>query len=351
MRWRIPGCVAFASCVILVTACSVGPDFSRPPQPHVERYVASDQSTFASPGHEQTLSPAVQMRDDWWTSFGCDAINMAVDEALTGNVTLERGQATLRRSEHLLRAGAGVFFPQVDAKADASRQRFSPLRNGIDAPASIFNLFTRSATISYTLDIWGGERRQVEALAAQAEAQRYALAATYLTLAANVVNAMIARAAYGDEIDATQEMIELVREQIHITEAQVAAGASAWSAVLSLQNELATLEASLPGLDQKRAESEHLLALLAGMYPEQRSAPKLSLREIALPGVLPQTLPSSLVRRRPDILQAEAVLHVASANIGVATAALFPQITLSASGGFESTVLHLLDLGYPFNRS
>ncbi|MEI6002837.1 efflux transporter outer membrane subunit [Paraburkholderia bengalensis] len=343
-RERLHGLVriALAPLLVMSTSCAVGPDFSRPATPTVDKYVQVDRQSFAAPAGVQTLSPAVSVRDDWWTSFGCTAIDRAVDETLTGNATLEGGQASLRRSDDLLRAGAGVFYPQVDAQAGASRQRYSPLRIGVDAAPSIFNLFTLSATVSYTLDIWGGERRQVEALAAQADAQRYALAATYLTLASNVVNTMIARAAYSDEIVATREMIDLLREQIHITEVQVAAGAGAWSAVLSLQNEMATLEASVPGLEQKRAESEHLLALLAGMFPRDWSAPPLSLQDIALPAVLPQTLPSSLVRRRPDILQAEAVLHVASANIGVATAALFPQITLSASGGLDSTVLHSL---------
>lgn len=334
--------IAVAPFLAMLTSCAVGPDFSRPAPPSVDQYTQTDGQSFGAPGGVQTLSPAVQVRDDWWTSFRCAAIDRAVDETLTGNATLEGGEASLRRSNDLLRAGAGVFYPQVDAQAGASRQRYSPLRMGADSAPSIFNLFTLSATISYTLDIWGGERRQVEALAAQADAQRYALAATYLTLTSNVVITMIARAAYSDEIAATREMIELVREQIHITEAQVAAGASAWSAVLSLQNEMATLEASVPGLEQRRAESEHLLALLAGMYPAYWNAPSLSLQDIALPAVLPQTLPSSLVRRRPDILQAEAVLHVASANIGVATAALFPQITLSASGGLDSAVLHSL---------
>src|SRR5262249_9726935 len=143
--------------VAFAAACTVGPNFSRPATPRVERYDASDASGIASEGKQPILSPAIQLRDDWWTSFGCHAIDMAVDQALTGNVTLEHGEATLRRSEHLLRAGAGVFFPQVDAQGDATRQRFLPLRTGVDAPASIFNLFTLSATVSYTLDIWGGE--------------------------------------------------------------------------------------------------------------------------------------------------------------------------------------------------
>ncbi len=323
----------------------VGPDFSRPPAPSVDRYVRTEQHSFAAPGGVQTLASDTGVREDWWTAFGSAAIDAAVDETLTGNATLAGGEASLRRSDDLLRAGAGIFYPQVDGEANASRQRYSPLRSGIEAPTTVFNLFTLSATISYTLDIWGGERRAVEALAAQTDAQRYALAATYLTLAANVVNAMIARAAYSDEIAATQEMIGLVREQIGITEAQVTAGASAWSAVLSLQNQMATLEASVPALEQKRAQTEHLLALLAGMYPVQWNAPALSLQDIALPGLLPRTLPSSLVRRRPDILQAEAVLHAASANVGVATAALFPQITLSASGGVDSMVFHELGNG------
>ncbi|MFP4894895.1 efflux transporter outer membrane subunit [Paraburkholderia sp. EG304] len=341
-RVRMPRYAALAPCAVLVASCVVGPDFSRPPAPSVDRYEKTGQQSFAAPGGTQTLSPAIGVRDDWWTSFGSPAIDAAVDQTLTGNATLAGGEAALRRSEDLLRAGAGIFYPQIDAGADATRQRYSPLRNGVEAPPTVFNLLTLSATISYTLDIWGGERREVESLAAQTDAQRYALAATYLTLAANVVNTMIARAAYSDEIEATQEMIGLVREQIGITEAQVTAGASAWSAVLSLQNQMTTLEASVPGLEQKRAESEHLLALLAAMVPAQWSAPALSLQDIRLPGLLPQTLPSSLVRRRPDILQAEAVLHAASANIGVATAALFPQITLSASGGLDSMVFHEL---------
>ncbi|WP_233856774.1 efflux transporter outer membrane subunit [Paraburkholderia sp. HD33-4] len=325
-------------CAALIASCMVGPDFSRPAAPAVDQYEKTEQQSFAAPGGTQMLTPDVGVRDDWWTAFGSTAIDAAVDQTLTGNATLEGGEAALRRSDDLLRAGAGIFYPQIDAGADATRQRYSPLRNGVAAPPTVFNLLTLSATISYTLDIWGGERREVEALTAQTDAQRYALAATYLTLAANVVNTMIARAAYSDEIAATKEMIGLVREQIGITEAQVTAGASAWSAVLSLQNQMATLEASVPGLEQKRAEAEHLLALLAGMYPVQWSAPALSLQDITLPGLLPRTLPSSLVRRRPDILQAEAVLHAASANIGVATAAMFPQITLSASGGLDSMV-------------
>ncbi|APR39258.1 efflux transporter outer membrane subunit [Paraburkholderia sp. SOS3] len=342
--WAASGAIVATVAALSIAGCAVGPDFSRPPAPRVDQFVngAAPATTLAAAGATQVFRPGAPVRNDWWTLFGCRAIDVAVDETLTGNQTLAAAQATLRRSEHELRAGAGIFFPQVDAQFSASRQRFAPLRSGIDVPSSIFNLFTLSATVSYALDIWGGERRQVEALAAQTEAQRYAVAAAYLTLSANVVNTMIARAAYRDEIAATEEMVALVGQQIDITNAQVIAGASAYSAVVTLENERATLEASVPALAQKEAQADDLLALLAGQFPSEWHAPPVSLADIAVPADLPQTLPSTLVRRRPDILQAEAALHVASANVGVATAALFPNITLSASGGFDNTSMHSL---------
>jgi hypothetical protein len=323
-----------------LAGCMVGPDFTRPPAPHVSRFVPADATAGAwtAGGQTQALSTNEPLARDWWTRFGSRAIDSTVGDALTGSPTLDLAEATLRRSEHALRAGEGIFFPQADAQAGASRQRYAPLRTGQALPASIFNLFTLSATVSYTLYLWGGERRQVEALAAGVDAQREALASAYLMLTANVVNTMIARAAYRDEAAATREMIGLLDEQIRLTRAQVTAGAAAYVAVLTLESQRASLEATLPALDQKRAQADDLLALLAGRYPVDWQTPDLSLDAIELPASLPDTAPSSLVRRRPDILQAEAQLHMASAQVGVATAALYPNLTLSASGGFDSIV-------------
>jgi NodT family efflux transporter outer membrane factor (OMF) lipoprotein len=326
---------------LLLDACMMGPNFSRPAPPKVDQFVAGGLPTepMTAAGAAQTFSAQADLPSDWWTLFGSLAIDNAVDEALTGNATIESAQATLRQSEDEMRAGAGVFFPQVDASFGASRQKFSPLRFGSEQPSTLFNLFTLSATVSYVLDIWGGHARMVEALRARVDVQRYSVLATYLTLTSNVVNTMIARAAYTDQIAATGEMVGLLQEQIRITRAQVDAGTSAYSALLSLENEQATLEASLPALAQKRAQAENLLAVLSGMVPADWRAPALSLGDIALPASLPDTVPASLVRRRPDILQAEAALHVASANIGVATANLLPNLTLSASGGYDNTSL------------
>jgi NodT family efflux transporter outer membrane factor (OMF) lipoprotein len=327
-------------------ACMMGPNFSRPPPPKVDQFVTGGlpAEPMQAAGASQTFSAQADLPSDWWTLFGSLAIDNAVDEALTGNATIDSAQAALRQSEDEMRAGAGIFFPQIDAGFGASRQKFSPLRLGSDQPSTLFNLFTLSASVSYVLDIWGGQARMVEALRAREDAQRYSVLATYLTLTANVVNTMIARAAYTDQIAATSEMIGLLQEQVRITRAQSDAGTSAYSAVLTLENEQATLEASVPTLAQKRAQAEDLLAVLSGMVPAQWHAPELSLGDIALPSTLPDTVPASLVRRRPDILQAEAAFHVASANIGVATANLLPGVTLSASGGYDnssmSTLLH-----------
>lgn len=326
-------------CAALVAGCAVGPDFIAPARPAVDAYVPDGvaRTRFAASDATQTLAPDAPFPDAWWRLFGSREIDAAVDDAFAGSPTLARARATLARSEHALIAGAGVFYPQADAQAGASRQRYVPLRTGANLPASLFNLFTLSTTVSYALDLWGGERRHVEGLAAQADAQRHALAAARLTLAANVVNTMIARAAYADEIALTRELIALTDEQIRLTRAQVSAGTSAYTAVLALQAARASLDASLPALEQKTGEADDLLATLAGRYPAEHVPPQVSLAAIALPARLPRTVPSELVRRRPDILQAEAVLHAASANIGVASAALFPSVTLSASGGFDAT--------------
>ncbi|WP_321915637.1 MULTISPECIES: efflux transporter outer membrane subunit [unclassified Paraburkholderia] len=329
-------CLRALFCAASLAGCAVGPDFSRPPAPKVDTFLPGGGSTtFSAAGASQTLRAEVSVRDDWWTQFGSAAIDTAVDDALTDNATLAQAQASLRRADDLLRAGAGVFYPQVNAEAGASRERYSPLHVGSQAAPSVFNLFTFSASISYAIDLWGGNRRYVEGLAAERDAQRYALEAALLTIASNVVNTMIARAAWCDEIDATQEMIGLVSEQVHIADERARAGTAAYAAVLTLQNEQATLEATLPVLEQKRAQAGDLLASLTGALPAQWVAPGLSLRDVTLPAELPQTVPSQLVRQRPDVMQAEALLHAASAQIGVATAAMLPNITLSAEGGLS----------------
>lgn len=179
-------------------------------------------------------------------------------------MTLQAAQARLRQSQDTLMAGYGVFYPQLDARFGASRQRSTLAQQGLTNTGSIFNVLTLSGTISYTFDVFGGERRAIEGLQAQVENQTWLTQAAYLTLTANVVNTAIARAAYAAQIEATQQLIELQRQQLQSTEVQVRSGTSPYSATLSLQSLIASNEALLPALQQKVSQAEHLLATLEG---------------------------------------------------------------------------------------
>ncbi len=329
-------CAALLFCL---SGCAVGPDFVRPEPPRIDHYAQGQDPTATVPanGQAQFFKQNAQIVGDWWRLFNSTGLDALVREAISNNQSLQAAQAALRQSRENLMAGYGVFFPQVDAGFDATRQKFSPSRFGGTSAASTFNLFTLSATVSYALDMFGGERRAVESLQAQTDFQRYAVIGTYLTLTGNIVNTIIARAAYSEEIKATEEIIGVLSEQTGITETQAQAGTVPYVNALSLRSQLSAFEATLPPLRQKLDQSTHLLATLAGRLPAEWSPPQIDLARLSLPADLPVSLPSQLVRQRPDILAAEAELHGASADIGVATAALFPSFTLSGGYGFNST--------------
>jgi NodT family efflux transporter outer membrane factor (OMF) lipoprotein len=245
----------------------------------------------------------------------------------------------LRQSQDNLRAGYGLYFPQGQAGASATRQRAAPVQQGSQSSGSIFNLFTASGTISYTLDVFGGKRRTVEGLRAQADSQRYESEAAWLALSANVVNTSIARAAYAAQIRATEQLIDLENQQLHLAETQARAGTAPYSTVLSVRSLIAANQALLAPLNQNASQAEHLLAMLEGVVPSKANLPDIDLAELSLPADLPLSLPSDLVNQRPDILLSEALMHVASANIGIATAAMFPSFSLSGTYGGASTTL------------
>jgi NodT family efflux transporter outer membrane factor (OMF) lipoprotein len=194
-------------------------------------------------------------------------------------------------------------------------------------------LITLSSTVSYAIDVFGGARRSVESLRAQADYQRYENVAAYLILSANVVNTSIARAAYVAEIRTTKQLIKLEKEQLRLTQAQVRAGTTPYSNVLSVQSLIAANQASLAPLEQNVSQAEHLLATLEGEFPSKANLPDIDLNGLSLPVDLPVSLPSDLVNQRPDILAAEAQMHVASAKIGVATALMFPSFSLNGTFG------------------
>jgi len=330
---------------LFLAGCAVGPDFARPDVPSVQQYTHGEEpvGTVPADGQTQRFSLGARIAGDWWRLFNSPKLDAVIREAIVNSPSLRAAQASLRQSQDNLQAGYGVFYPQVNAGFGATRQLYSPLKVGQNATGSIFNLFTLSASVSYAIDVFGGARRGLESLEAQTEAQRYALAATFLALSGNIVNTLIARAAYAAQIDATERVIALLKEQVRITQVQAAAGTVPYSNVLSVRSQLAAAEATLPPLRQRLDQAEHLLATLAGKTPAEWRAPQLELADFALPADVPLSLPSELTRQRPDILAAESALHSASANVGVATAAMFPSFTLNGSYGRNNTAMPDLD--------
>lgn len=325
----------------MLGACAVGPDFVRPAPPTEERYTSEPQpaNTLVADEQTQRFSALIEVPADWWRLFKSEQLDGAVQRAIAGNPTLEASEATLRQSQDSLRAGYGVFFPQIDAALSGARERSAPVLQGGKTSGTVFNYVSAGGNIGYVLDVFGGQRRMVEGLRAQSDYQRFAVKAAYVTLSANVVNTCIARAAYGAQIRATEELIALETEQLAATEAQVRAGTSAYASVLSMRSLIAANRASLAPLSQRRDQAAHLLAALTGVSPARANLPDIDLNGLSLPLDLPLSLPSELVRQRPDILQAEAQMHVASANVGVATAAMFPSFSLNGAFGAAGTSL------------
>ncbi|MEJ2689008.1 MAG: efflux transporter outer membrane subunit [Deltaproteobacteria bacterium] len=325
--------------VLLLANCTVGPDYIRPEPPTVDSYTGAPlpPQTTAAAGVAQRFAAGSDIAADWWRLFQCESLNGIIDNALDGNQNLQSAQARLRQSQELLQAGYGVFFPQLDGSLDFSRQKFSAVRFGGGSSSSIFNLYSASLAVTYDLDLFGRNRRQVEGQVAQVDFQKAQFRATYLTLLGNVVNTVIARAAYQAQIEATVQIVNLERRQVSLAESKLQAGMVPKTEVLSLRTQLAATEATLPPLQQRLEHSDNLLATLSGLLPAESPEAGITLDDLTLPEDLPVSLPSNLVRQRPDILAAEANLHQASAGIGVATANMFPSISLSGNYAQEST--------------
>lgn len=333
-RRTAPAVLALAA----LGACAVGPDFVRPPAPATDRVLnePTPDDAAAAGGVTQRFSSDTRLPADWWTLFKSPALDAAVGQAIAHSPTLEAALASLRQSQSARRAGDGVFYPQLDASLGATRTHAAAVQESAAATRSVLDVVTLAGTISYTIDVFGGERRTVEGLRAQVDQQRSLVKAAFLALTGNVVDACIARAAYLAQIQATRELVAIERDQLQAILAQERAGTVAHAAVLAQRALIAGNEALLAPLAQKADQAAHLLALLQGTTPADAVAPDLTLAGLTLPVDLPISLPSELVRQRPDILAAEASLHLASANIGVATAALFPVFSLDASFGNAS---------------
>ncbi|WP_321905979.1 efflux transporter outer membrane subunit [Paraburkholderia tropica] len=333
----------------VLAACAVGPDFHAPAAPDTPTYTreALPSATASAPGTggaPQTFASADHAPRAWWTQFGSPALDALVDEALRASPTLESARAKLVEARENYNAQAGAtLFPSIDAKLSGTRQKIDLAAFGITQVPNPgpFTLYDASVSISYVFDIFGANRRALEATLAQVNYQEYELQAAQLSVAGNVVAAALRRASLRSQIDTTQQLIDAQTRQLAIIEARLAAGGVARLDVHSQRTLLAQTRATLPPLTTQLAQTDHQLAILLGAPPSSdayvQARDALTLDALHLPDTVALTLPATLARERPDIRASEALLHQASANIGVATANLFPQISLSASVGSERT--------------
>ncbi|MGF6981497.1 NodT family efflux transporter outer membrane factor (OMF) lipoprotein [Paraburkholderia atlantica] len=350
-------CTSAAMC-----ACTVGPDFHRPDVTSVSSYTAAPlaASTVAADGPgggAQHFVPTDQPGDGWWRAFGSLALNALVQQALDDSPTLAQARAKLDQAQQDYRAQAGdTLWPQVDANLSTTRERIDPEALGFGqltqgrafAP---FTLYSAQVTVSYTLDLFGANRRALEAVAAQVDYQQYELEAARLTVAGNVVTAAIRRASLAQQIALTEALLANQMQQLDIAERRFRAGGISEVDLLSQRTLVQQTRATLPPLRTQLAQTDHQLAIYLGRAPAELTTAHdiaaLDLDTLALPADLPVTLPSTLAQQRPDIRASEALLHQASANIGVATANLYPRITLSGSAATER--INVSDLLTGFN--
>lgn len=326
--------------MIVTTGCATGPDFHAPEAPKADRYTATalPPETAAAPGSAGAAQRFMAGQDipaQWWTLFRSDAIDRLIRQALAESPSLAAAQATLRQAQENLRAEVGVVSPKVDAGVSATRQRFSPAAIGQpNIPSTVFNLYNASISVSYTFDVTGGWRRELEAMQAQVDYQHFLLEAAYLALTANIVTTAVKEASLRAQIQAIDEIVTAQQKQLGIVERQFRLGGAPRADVLTQRAQLAQTRTTLPPLEKELALTRHQLAVLTGRFPGAAELPEFTLETLELPTQLPVSVPSSLVRQRPDIRAAEALLHRAAAQVGVATANLYPRVTLS--GGYGS---------------
>jgi NodT family efflux transporter outer membrane factor (OMF) lipoprotein len=316
--------------------CNPGPAFQasqlpKPPANAPYGPVPTPAATVAAPvplGAAQTLSTGGPVPEAWWTGFGSPELNSRIQQAFRNSPTVAAARAALTRAQENLRAANGGRMPAVTFQAGVTRENTN---NGV--VVSPFTLYNASVNVSYNLDLFGAVRRGVEFQQALADQQQWQLRGTYLALAANVATASIQEASLRAQMREVEATLGLLREQEGITRSQVAVGAKGQADLLLAQANLAAEQAQLPGLRLQLETLRNQLYVYLGRFPGEGGLDDLDLDAFTLPGEVPVSLPSELVRQRPDVQAAEAQVHAATAQLGQASANLFPSLTLSGSYG------------------
>ena len=375
-RNRISVALALLTMSLLLSGCAVGPDFKQPSAPSASRYTpqplpASTASAADEAGAAQTFNTGQDIPAQWWKLFQSPALNALIDKAFKANPTLAAAQAALRQAQELVYAQQGYFYPTIGLDYSPSRQQLAGNMGGNspgiqgngtvistyqnpNGPAPyngpvIYTFHTAQLTVGYTPDVFGSNQRQVESLQAQTEMQRFQLEAARVTLASNIVAAALQEASVRAQMAATKQIIAANVKSLQILQQQFQLGYVMRIDVAAQESALAAAQQLLPPLEKQFEQTRDLIRVLVGNTPDQDVAETFELSSLHLPTELPLSLPSKLIRQRPDVRAAEAQLHAASAAVGVAVAARLPQFSINgAVGGEASTFNQMFQSGGPF---
>lgn len=310
-------------------SCVVGPDYRRPAAPTQTAYDLAEL-----PAQERVDQPGPQYDtgatpDEWWTLLQCPALDDIERLALAANNSLIAAEATLRQAEQVVLVSRAPYWPQVELNAGVQRNgagRFTPTAGGTSS-----DYFSVGPAATYMADLFGATARTVEQSEAQKHYAQAQLSAADLAVAGAVATQAIAMAGARLQISGAEEILAGDRQNLLIAERLFAVGKAARSDVLAAQSQWVGDQSQLALLRQRLSVARHALAVLVGRTPVDWAPPDFAIADFALPSHLPTTVPSALVERRPDIEEAEALLHAASAAIGIAAAQLYPNISLSAA--------------------
>jgi NodT family efflux transporter outer membrane factor (OMF) lipoprotein len=326
---------ALLAAAALLCGCTLGPDFKPPDAPKADAYLPDGPMDFVAGGIDgseaQRIVQDLDIPGQWWGVFQSAELNGLIEQALHANPDIRAAAAALRVARENARAQRATLFPTLQGNFGASANQVPTILSAPTADGNYsYGLFTLGLSLTYNLDLWGANRRSIESLEALAEAQCFQLEGAYLSLASNVVAAAILEASLRAQIEATERIIATQRGTLDILNRQSGLGAVTGADIAAQQAALAQVEATLPPLQKALAQQRNLLATLIGRFPNQSLIERFRLADLRLPQELPLSLPSKMVVQRPDVRAAEANLHSASAQVGVATANQFPNITLNA---------------------
>ncbi|HZY58759.1 MAG TPA: efflux transporter outer membrane subunit [Candidatus Binataceae bacterium] len=369
---------AAAASSLLLAACAVGPRWHAPQAPPNAGYAPTPlpQTGTSAPIHGGEAQQFLSGRDipfEWWKLFQSPALNSLIEKAFKANSTIQAAQATLRQAEEMVYAQRGFFYPTIDANYQFERQKLAGNLSGSSAPGVqgdgtaitavqnpppigppfnqplYFNFHTAQVTVGYVPDVFGSNRRQVESLVAQADAQRFNLEATYTTLASNVAAAAIQEASVRAQIAATEQIIDADEKALKILREQFRLGYTMRIDVAAQETALAQAELALPPLTKQLEQTRDLIRALVGNLPNEDVTETFELDSLVLPAEIPVSLPAKLIEQRPDVRAAEAQLHSANAQVGVAVAAMLPQFNITGAYGGTATHFHeMFSSGGPF---